>query len=395
MEKKKYISFFLAFLLLFLTFSSALADEVEKKMQVCFLDVQEGEASLLRTPGGKNILLDTGGLSDGNTIVNKLSKMGIEKIDLLIITHPHNKNLGGAMAILGKISVNQIIDNGIVYGTPIYKRYQELVQKKKLTVNSAQAGISFPIDKGVEVEFFTPQGNSMDDCSLVCRFTYGQISFLFAGDVSASYLPALTSNVLKVAQNSDALDDNSLDKIKAKDAIIFQTDKKVNILEKREILNKHKIITHLAGKGKEISIITDGINYQVERMEKLPSENKVIEGKKQIIINLSKHTLTLYRQGKVYKQYGIAVGKATTPTPVGNFTVVNKIEHPEKMKPALGIRWLGFYPHNEWPTYGIHGTNMPWSIGKSVSNGCIRMHNKDALDLYQLVEVGTPITIIK
>ena len=62
---------------------------------------------------------------------------------------------------------------------------------------------------------------------------------------------------------------------------------------------------------------------------------------------------------------------------------------PGDPKNELGTRWIGFKP-----AYGIHGTIDPKSIGKAMSNGCVRMHNEDVEELYDLVVVGTPVKII-
>ncbi len=108
-----------------------------------------------------------------------------------------------------------------------------------------------------------------------------------------------------------------------------------------------------------------------------------------IIVNTSNHTLTLYQNGKPVKQYPVAVGKASTPTPKGSYKIINKELHPGG---AFGVRWLGLnIPKGG---YGIHGTNNPGSIGKSISHGCIRMYNNDVIELSNLVPIGTPVTIV-
>ena len=105
-----------------------------------------------------------------------------------------------------------------------------------------------------------------------------------------------------------------------------------------------------------------------------------------ITVNTSTRTLTLYRNGQWVKSYPVAVGKPSTPTPKGTFTIVNKAVNPGG---PFGSRWMGLSK----PHYGIHGTNNPSSIGKAVSNGCIRMYNKDVNELYNLVSIGTVVKI--
>jgi lipoprotein-anchoring transpeptidase ErfK/SrfK len=107
-----------------------------------------------------------------------------------------------------------------------------------------------------------------------------------------------------------------------------------------------------------------------------------------IVISLANHTLTLFKNGTVHKVYPVAVGKASTPTPKGTFKIVNRELHPGG---PFGVRWLGLNAPNG--NYGIHGTNNPSSIGKNVSDGCIRMYNKDVLELSNLVPIGTTVKI--
>lgn len=108
-----------------------------------------------------------------------------------------------------------------------------------------------------------------------------------------------------------------------------------------------------------------------------------------IVINIRNHSLTLYRNGTIFKIYPVAVGKESTPTPKGTFRIKNKALNPGG---PFGARWMGLSATGG--SYGIHGTNNPSSIGKNVSNGCIRMHNKDVIELFPLVPVGTAVKII-
>lgn len=108
-----------------------------------------------------------------------------------------------------------------------------------------------------------------------------------------------------------------------------------------------------------------------------------------ITINTQAHLLTLYRDNKVFKTYRVAVGKPSTPTPKGTFKIINKAINPGG---PFGARWLGLNVPNG--NYGIHGTNNPSSIGKSVSNGCIRMYNNQVIELSNLVPIGTTVKIV-
>jgi lipoprotein-anchoring transpeptidase ErfK/SrfK len=100
----------------------------------------------------------------------------------------------------------------------------------------------------------------------------------------------------------------------------------------------------------------------------------------------SQRQLTLFDGNSPVRQYPVAIGKPSTPTPIGNYAIAVKIVNPGGV---LGTRWMGL----NYDAYGVHGTNSPWLIGKMVSNGCIRMHNAHAEELFSLINIGTPIYI--
>ncbi len=106
-----------------------------------------------------------------------------------------------------------------------------------------------------------------------------------------------------------------------------------------------------------------------------------------IRINLQQRRLFLYQGEQLNGSYPIAIGKATTPSPVGKWRVINKTVR--KGGTVFGTRWMGL----SLDTYGIHGNNNPSSIGKAVSLGCIRMYNQDVESIYPLIPIGTEVEI--
>ena len=122
--------------------------------------------------------------------------------------------------------------------------------------------------------------------------------------------------------------------------------------------------------------------------------------KRVIVVSLEDHKLALVEDGKVKKVYSVAVGKPSTPSPVGTFTIARRVMNPtyshdgRTVPPGpnnpVGTRWMGL----SIPGYGIHGTNVPSSIGKAASHGCIRMAKKDLEELYPMVEVGDTVELI-
>jgi lipoprotein-anchoring transpeptidase ErfK/SrfK len=105
-----------------------------------------------------------------------------------------------------------------------------------------------------------------------------------------------------------------------------------------------------------------------------------------ITISLSARQLRLFNGRSLVRSYPIGVGKSSTPTPIGTFTIANKTPNPGG---PFGAMWLGL----SVPHYGIHGTNNPSSIGGIVSHGCIRMYNRDVLEVARLVPIGTMVII--
>lgn len=112
------------------------------------------------------------------------------------------------------------------------------------------------------------------------------------------------------------------------------------------------------------------------------------QGELSILIRLDEKTLYLFSDGQVCRQYAVAVGRQTTPSPIGEWHVVWK---DADWGTGFGTRWLGL--DVPWGTFGIHGTNKPWSIGARSSHGCIRMRNRDVEELYDLVPLGTSVKI--
>ena len=109
---------------------------------------------------------------------------------------------------------------------------------------------------------------------------------------------------------------------------------------------------------------------------------------KQLTINTVTRKLRHYESDRLLREYPVAVGKPSTPTPPGHFKVINKTMHPGGV---LGTRWMGL--NITGGNYGIHGTNNPSSIGNAVSLGCVRMHNNHVEELFSQVPIGTPVHI--
>ena len=107
-----------------------------------------------------------------------------------------------------------------------------------------------------------------------------------------------------------------------------------------------------------------------------------------ILIHVDEKKLYVLEDGQCLKKYTIATGKTGFSSPIGDWKVVEKGTNWGK---GFGARWLGL--NVTWGKYGIHGTSDEGRIGQAVSHGCIRMHNKDIIELYKIIEIGTPVII--
>jgi lipoprotein-anchoring transpeptidase ErfK/SrfK len=121
---------------------------------------------------------------------------------------------------------------------------------------------------------------------------------------------------------------------------------------------------------------------------------------RQIVVSIPDRKLALVEDGRVLKLYPVAVGASVSPSPEGEFKVVNRVANPTYYHPGtviepgpqnpLGTRWIGLNQKG----YGIHGTNLPKSIGKAASHGCIRMARRDLEELFEIVRPGDMVSIV-
>ena len=120
---------------------------------------------------------------------------------------------------------------------------------------------------------------------------------------------------------------------------------------------------------------------------------------RKIVVSIPDRKLALIEDGEIIKIYPIAVGANESPTPEGEFKIVNRLTSPTYYHPGkvigpgadnpLGTRWMGL----NLKGFGIHGTNAPSSIGKAASHGCVRMAKRDLEELFELVQVGDEVVI--
>jgi len=137
------------------------------------------------------------------------------------------------------------------------------------------------------------------------------------------------------------------------------------------------------------------------------SVSPAFAGVRSIKINKSYHLLYLYDGGNISRVVPVCIGKGDTDenqTPPGTYKIANIVNNPKwyfegktyepytvDKNNGLGVVWMGI----TLPSYGLHGTNEPFSIGFDASHGCVRMQNADALKLSKEISVGTQVQIVE
>jgi lipoprotein-anchoring transpeptidase ErfK/SrfK len=129
-------------------------------------------------------------------------------------------------------------------------------------------------------------------------------------------------------------------------------------------------------------------------------------GRAGVVIRVSQQRLYVHDGYRGWTWFKVSTG-ARYGTPRGWSRVVSKQMYPSWRYqgafvpggvPAnpLGVCWLGLGMPPGWrgAPVGLHGTNTPWVIGRPVTHGCVRLHNADALRLYRMVPLGTPVWIL-
>jgi lipoprotein-anchoring transpeptidase ErfK/SrfK len=120
---------------------------------------------------------------------------------------------------------------------------------------------------------------------------------------------------------------------------------------------------------------------------------------RRIVVSIPDRKLAVVENGHVVQTYDVSVGAPNSPSPVGTFTIINRVTNPTYYHPGkmiapgsqnpVGTRWIGLNQKG----YGIHGTDEPDSIGFAKSHGCIRLRNADIERLFKRVRTGDVVEL--
>jgi competence protein ComEC len=188
----------------------------DDRLHVSFLDVGQGDAILIRTANGQDILID-GGPNSQNISLELSEKLPFwdRTIDLVVCTQPQADHVTGLVEVLQRYKVNQVLDPGIPYETPVYQEWLRLIEDKEIEYNIARSGQEIDLGNGIKLEVLNPpeslfEGTSadVDNNGVVLRLSWDNVSFLFTADIRAEaefeligQRASLKSTVLKVAHH--------------------------------------------------------------------------------------------------------------------------------------------------------------------------------------------------
>ena len=121
--------------------------------------------------------------------------------------------------------------------------------------------------------------------------------------------------------------------------------------------------------------------------------------RREVVVSIPDRKLAVLENGAVLRIFPVAVGAENSPSPTGVFEIVHRLTNPTYYHPGtvippgkdnpLGPRWLGLNRKG----FGIHGTNAPRSVGNAASHGCIRLRNRDVVEVYRMVRAGDTVKI--
>ncbi len=156
-------------------------------MQVHILDVGQGDSILIEAPGDKTVLIDAG--TSKSNVLDNLRQRGIERLDMVIATHPHADHIGGLPGVLKEMDVGAYVDNGMTHTTMTYARTLQAVESGDVQYLAGVSGRRFNVGSEVQLTILYPRStllrgtrSDLNSNSVVIRLDHKDICFLFTGD---------------------------------------------------------------------------------------------------------------------------------------------------------------------------------------------------------------------
>lgn len=160
------------------------------KMYVSFIDVGQGNCTLLRC-GGKAILVDSGEVGAAQTVINYIKNLGIDELNCVLVTHPHTDHMGAMTKILYEFKIDDLImpeiPEEIIPTNKTYEKFLTAVSDNAGNVIAAKPGETYSYGE-MTLEIFAPlrDYDNLNDMSAVSRISYGDTSVMFTGDATTT-----------------------------------------------------------------------------------------------------------------------------------------------------------------------------------------------------------------
>lgn len=179
-----------------------------KELELTFLDIGQGDAAVLESPGGLTAVIDTGGANElskssynpGEKILMPfLRRKGIRKIDLLLLSHPHADHIQGAEFLVDHIPVKMLIISGQFCADKQGAQLVDAFKAKGTKIREVSGGDMISFDEKINLEVISPPEaviEDTNDASLVFRLGYGEFQALFTGDAGAEVLEKIDKSKL-------------------------------------------------------------------------------------------------------------------------------------------------------------------------------------------------------
>lgn len=158
--------------------------EVKDSVKVHYLDIGQGDAIFIQV-NKLNILIDAGEREHAQTIIDYLKSYGVESLDYVFLTHPHEDHLGGMGEVISNFDLGEFYTPNKTLVTKSFKRLTDALEHKSKTMNFIQGGMSFDFGEGVLMEIFSPNRETYlnpNNYSPIMKLSIGTTAFLFTGD---------------------------------------------------------------------------------------------------------------------------------------------------------------------------------------------------------------------
>jgi beta-lactamase superfamily II metal-dependent hydrolase/sugar lactone lactonase YvrE len=161
-------------------------------LKIVYIDVGQGSSNLIAFPNGKTMLIDGGERHASTSILEELQKNGVERLDIVVATHPHADHIGGLINVINSVDVDLVVDSGQIHTTQTFEDLLDAIEARGIPLWSAREGDILPeLDASVGLQVLNPPTTLPDGAddedefnnnSVAIKLTYRNFTALFTGD---------------------------------------------------------------------------------------------------------------------------------------------------------------------------------------------------------------------